>query len=77
MAAQPPTGERMVRAHHNRGQARVTVMESGTIVASVHSRYVTTLGVGEGLDVGIHMTETQARELLTVLQEALGSVVQH
>jgi len=69
--AQPPTGERMVRSHFDHGLARVTVMESGTIVASVHSRYVTTLGVGEGLDVGIHMTETQARELLTVLQEAL------
>jgi len=71
MSAQPPTGERQVRAHHNHGQARVTVMESGTIVAGVHSRYVTTLGAGEGLDVGLHLNPEQAADLVAVLQEAL------
>ena len=73
MSAQPPTGERQVRAHHNHGQARVTVMESGVIVASVHSRYVTTLALihGEGLDVGLHLSREQAADLVAVLQEAL------
>ena len=71
MSAQPPTGERMVRAHHDHGQARVTVMESGVIVAAVHSRYVTTLAHGEGLDVGLHLSREQAADLIAVLQEAL------
>jgi hypothetical protein len=61
----------MVRSHFDHGQARVTVMESGVIVASVHSRYVTTLAHGEGLDVGLHLSREQAADLIAVLQEAL------
>ena len=64
--------EATVKTHHQCGGARVSVMKSGLYVISAHSEYVTTFAVGKGLDVGIHMTETQARELLTVLQEALG-----
>jgi hypothetical protein len=43
-----------------------------TYMVALTGNYATTTRRGEDIAISVHMNETQARELLTGLQEALG-----